>query len=239
MIRTCPKCGDYYADASLAFCLADGTPLVDVEPLGENWSEGARVIEEKGNALRKQKRRLKWRRFMLSAMTTLIVVMVVCVVVVNSLIYLQPAVTPNPIMEPIAAEIATPTWDTKPPAPSPTLPPPPKCSVADKSREQRIIIDKCDVEWQRIIESDQLKIIAENMPVGVANANGWVGSANVEATLGPIEHEIKFPEMCTASVTARYAWQVKKSLNGRITDVSIPGEKRFACAKTGERWRCS
>jgi len=90
MMRLCPKCGDYYADGSLAFCLVDGTPLKDVEPLSENWSEGARVIEEKENALRKQKRRMKWRRVLLSVMTMLIAIMVVCVVVVNSFIYLNP-----------------------------------------------------------------------------------------------------------------------------------------------------
>ena len=90
MIRTCPKCGDYYADALLAFCLADGTPLVNVEPLSESWREGARFIEEKEKALRKQKRKLKWRRVFVSAMTMLIAIMVVLVVAVNSFIYLKP-----------------------------------------------------------------------------------------------------------------------------------------------------
>jgi hypothetical protein len=90
MIRTCPKCGDYYADALLAFCLVDGTPLVNVDPLGEKWREGARVIEEKENALRKQTRKLKWRRMMMSATTMLMTTMIVCVVAVNSYIYLKP-----------------------------------------------------------------------------------------------------------------------------------------------------
>ena len=90
MMRFCQKCGDYYADGSLAFCLNDGTPLVDVNPLSERWSEGERVIEEKENALRKQKRKLKWRRVLLSVMTMLIAIMVVCVVAVNSFIYLNP-----------------------------------------------------------------------------------------------------------------------------------------------------
>lgn len=90
MIRTCPKCGDCYADALLAFCLADGTPLVNVEPLSESWREGSRFIEEKEKALKKQKRRLKWRRVFVSAMTMLIAIMVVLVVAVNSFIYLKP-----------------------------------------------------------------------------------------------------------------------------------------------------
>ena len=141
MMRLCPKCGDYYADGSLAFCLVDGTPLKDVEPLGENWSEGARVIEEKENALRKQKRRMKWRRVLLSVMTMLIAVMVVCVVVVNSFIYLNPQQEevvpdkpltptpwlrdkPGPTASPVAAKIIKPTPTPTPaprPSPSPAL----------------------------------------------------------------------------------------------------------------------
>lgn len=89
-MRICLKCGDYYADALLAFCLVDGTPLVKVDPLSENWREGTRVIEEKEKALRRRKRRLKWQRVLLSAITMLIAIMVLCVVAVNSFIYLKP-----------------------------------------------------------------------------------------------------------------------------------------------------
>jgi uncharacterized repeat protein (TIGR01451 family) len=61
-----------------------------VDPLSEKWSEGARVIEEKEKALKKQQRRLKWRRVVLTTMTMLITTMVVCVVAINGLIYLKP-----------------------------------------------------------------------------------------------------------------------------------------------------
>ena len=320
MIRTCPKCGDYYADASLAFCLVDGAPLVDVEPLSESWSEGTRVVEEKGNALRKQKRRLKWRRFMLSALTTLMLVMVVCVVVINSFIYLRPkqeevalatplTPTPTPTSTPPLTSTSIPT-----PSPTPTsttvykisgrvtdrsealggvnitldgaksastttdsdgnytfsdlltgnyiitpagaqidFTPPsrsinnltrdesadfvatvqPKCSVADEISEGETIRNTFSNEWR-----DQ--IIAESKPVGVANTNGRVGSADAEAHLEPIEirYEVQFPDTCTASVTARW-WQVRNSLTGRITHLSEPGKKTFTCTKTGETWRCS
>jgi hypothetical protein len=90
MMRFCPKCGDYYADSSLAFCLGDGTPLVDVNPHGESWGEAKRVVEEKESALRKQKRRLKWRRIVSAVVTTLIATAVLLVVAVNGLIYLRP-----------------------------------------------------------------------------------------------------------------------------------------------------
>src|SRR6185295_3968151 len=97
----CPKCGDYYDDASLAFCLADGTPLVGVDASSESWTEGARVIKQKDSALRK----LKWRR-VASLMIMLIVTMVVYGVASQRYIYLVP---PSPTPTP------TPT-----PSPSPT-----------------------------------------------------------------------------------------------------------------------
>jgi hypothetical protein len=90
MMRTCPQCLDFYADELLLFCLSDGTPLVGVDPQSEQWSEGQRVIEEKDNVLGRQKRRLKWRRIVLTSMTMLIVAAVVFVVTVNGFIYLKP-----------------------------------------------------------------------------------------------------------------------------------------------------
>src|SRR6185503_419457 len=77
MIRTCPKCRAYYADADLAFCFADGMPLVDVDPNGEQWSEGSRVIQENATAGRKQIRRRWWRRIVLATLTTVLLAMAV------------------------------------------------------------------------------------------------------------------------------------------------------------------
>ena len=131
MIRICPKCGDYYADALLAFCLVDGTPLISVAQTSERWNEGARVIQEKENAHRRQKRKLKRRRIVLSAVTIMIATMVVYVVVANTLIYLKPRqeekvvldtplTPPTEAVEPIAP--ATPdALDEEPPTPSANL----------------------------------------------------------------------------------------------------------------------
>ena len=101
MMRLCPKCGDYYADSLLAFCLVDGTPLADVSPLSENWNKGVRVIEEKASALKKQQRKLKRRRALLSAMTMLIVAMVVCVLAAHAFIYLNPQQEESVASEPL------------------------------------------------------------------------------------------------------------------------------------------
>ena len=75
MIRTCPKCSAYYADQSLAFCLADGTPLVDVD--NERWSEATKAIEEKTRTARKQHRKLIWRRIVMATLTTSMLAIVV------------------------------------------------------------------------------------------------------------------------------------------------------------------
>ncbi len=76
MISTCPKCCTSYADPELAFCFADGTPLVEVEPGGEQWSEGARLIQENSKAGGKQRRRRWWRRIALGGVTTVLLAMV-------------------------------------------------------------------------------------------------------------------------------------------------------------------
>jgi hypothetical protein len=91
MMRICPKCGAYYAADSLAFCREDGAPLVNVEPNSKNWSQGTRVIQEQTKTLRKQTRRLKWRRIVTTSMSMTMITMVVTVVVLNTREYLKPA----------------------------------------------------------------------------------------------------------------------------------------------------
>lgn len=121
MIKICPTCGDFYADASLLFCPTDGTPLADVSTHDETWAEGSRVVEEKERVLRSRTRRLKLRRALMTTMTVLITTMVVCVVVANTYIYLAPqpdapvvaaAVTPRPSPKPSETPTPTPTPDT-------------------------------------------------------------------------------------------------------------------------------
>ncbi|MGB8508618.1 MAG: hypothetical protein WCD76_09445 [Pyrinomonadaceae bacterium] len=217
-MRNCPKCGDYYADSVLAFCLNDGTPLVDVAPSDGNWSEGVRVIENKEHALRIQKRKLKWRRVSLGAMTVLMATVIVCVVVVNSLIYLQPKQEERVPAGPLV---------TPPTSPTPT---PPVCSAADKNREKGAIVKKFGDTWRHDIEGERDRIIAGNVPVGALNA---------EANLGVIEYQSTFSEACTSGfIMARYAWQVRANVNGEIKVATVSAEKKFTCVKSGGAWLC-
>lgn len=123
MIRTCPRCADFYADSSLGFCPADGTPLADVDPQDDSWTEAARFVEEKGRVLRKSARRLRLRRVLTTTTSVLITTLVVVVVALNTYVYLSPgpgapvvasALTPTPTPR----RSATPEWTPTPDAPS-------------------------------------------------------------------------------------------------------------------------
>lgn len=113
MIRLCPKCGDYYADAQLAFCLADGTPLTDVNPRDEKWNQGSRVIAEKAKRLSNRKRKLWTRRIVLGALTTLILTLVIA----NSY---SVETTPPPLPVPLSPSPSPSSSSSLSPSPSPS-----------------------------------------------------------------------------------------------------------------------
>jgi len=74
-MRVCPTCSDYSADRLLAFCPTDGTPLLEVGPSTDMWSEGVRILDRKASEERTGNRKQKWRRVVLRAMlmTTMVV----------------------------------------------------------------------------------------------------------------------------------------------------------------------
>ncbi len=151
----CPRCGDYYADGSLAFCLADGTPLMSVNPGSERWSEGARIIEQKENALRKQKRRSKWRR--VSSLTTiLIVTMIVYGVVAKRYVFLIPAVSPSPTPRIETKQTPTPTIVIKE-TPTPTI-------AIKETPTPTIVIEKTPTPTIVIRETPTPKIVIKETP---------------------------------------------------------------------------
>jgi hypothetical protein len=99
-MRICPKCNAYYDDSS-TFCVVEGQPLVKVDPGSSNWNEGSRRLQEKQTALRRSKRRLTWRRIVVTALTLSLVTVVVCVVAINGVIYLGPGPAPTPARTPL------------------------------------------------------------------------------------------------------------------------------------------
>ena len=126
MIRTCPRCRDFYADGSLLFCPADGMPLADLDPHDDTLAEAARVVEEKERVLRRQTRRLTRRRVMTVTTSVLITTLVVFIIVLNTYVYYR---APEPDAPesgtPVVAAVLTPTPTSTPrrsetPVPTPT-----------------------------------------------------------------------------------------------------------------------
>jgi hypothetical protein len=238
MIRTCPRCGDFYADDPVAFCPADGTPLADVDPHGDAWAEATRVVEEKGRALRRQTRRLMRRRVVMMTTTVLITTLVVCVVAVNTYVYLAPkpdapvvaaALTPTPAPTPRRSEtpVPTPTQDSPPlpfvPAVTPTPTPSPTPTRKTTPTDTKTPVEKCTAaDRQRL--KDQLvaghsaawqeAIKAERAAVLRENVPAGSPAKGVEvghgeAALGPVSFDVSVSESCaSASVTASYEWAV-------------------------------
>jgi hypothetical protein len=259
MIRTCPRCGDFYADDSLLFCLADGTPLADVVPRGDSWAEGSRVVEEKERAARERSRRVMRRRVMLMTTTLLVTTLAVYVVAVHTYVIISPkpdapvvaaALTPTP--KPSETPWQTPTPDTASlpfvyvtptptPSPSPTKTPDEKCTTKDGQRLKGEIVAGHAADWRHDIEKERDAVVKENVPKG-SRATG-VEVSGGEASLGEVTYEATFDESCTsASITATYVWTVTWEVffNGRRKPESKPvsGSKTFACEKSGGAWRC-
>jgi hypothetical protein len=140
-MRICLKCGDYFADDSLAFCLVDGTPLVRVAPGSDKWREGSRVIEQKENARKKRKRRLEWKRFLQTLITILILGLVLYAMAARRWVYFKPIDSPilsdsptpppSPSSSPSPSPSVTPS-PTPTPTPSPTHTPTPTPSPSPK-----------------------------------------------------------------------------------------------------------
>jgi len=64
--------------------------MIDVDPNSELGEQGTRFIEKAEKAARKQSRKLKWRRLIITATSVLLTAMVISVIAVNGLIYLKP-----------------------------------------------------------------------------------------------------------------------------------------------------
>jgi hypothetical protein len=124
-MRICPKCRNFYADATLKFCPADGVPLAGIDPTSNLWPKGTEAVRQTARRIQKQIRRQKLKRVVSMTVTTVLAVMVVSVVALNSYIYLNPEEkeiaqalpsTPTPVIDTVS-ETATPGVEE---TPSPT-----------------------------------------------------------------------------------------------------------------------
>jgi hypothetical protein len=234
MMRTCPKCGDYYGDAPSAFCLSDGTPLAEVDPHGEAWGEATRVVLEKARVLRKLERRLKLRRLLTRMVTLLVVCLVVCVAAFNSYFYLRPAPEGD-----VWARMLTPgPWPT--PVPAPTLEPMPSpgakttptatpvCTDDDKGRASAAVKADFGGAWLDDMRRDCEEIIVENTPPVVRRARPKPGAVG-----------FTFSKSCArVVVNVNYKCVGEGRVNGKVEAVSVSRKKRVECRKAGRAWLC-
>lgn len=117
-MKYCPKCQSFYDDAALAFCLADGIPLVEINQSNALWNEGAEAVSHSRQVFRQQIRKEKLIRISKLLVTVLIMILVISVVAMKIYINLptkpdekaqniSPSPTISPKIEPtiqIAAE---------------------------------------------------------------------------------------------------------------------------------------
>jgi hypothetical protein len=229
MIRTCPTCGDFHADASLLFCPSDGTPLADVSTHDEAWAEATRVVEEKERVLRRKTRRLKLRRVLMTTMTVLITTLVVCVVVVNTYIYLAPqtdapvvvaAVTPRPSPKP--SETPTPTLRPIPDTTSgvpfvpfvPATPTPSPTPTPTQTDKKKTTTTSCTADDRQRLRDDIVAThraawedaIRAERPAIIRESvpadpapPPVIHFRNAEAVLGTVTYDATFSDGCTAA----------------------------------------
>jgi hypothetical protein len=157
MIRTCPKCGAYYADVQLAFCFADGAPLVDVDPSSEQWREGSRSVQDKTAQLRKQRWWRVWRTLALSGLTTVL---------------LATVFTRSFTVETTAPPPVTISWSRGP-----------VCSDSDRERIGANLVATFARQWRRAIERERPQIVATAFGSDIQNAVATLGTIEFQPTL--------------------------------------------------------
>jgi hypothetical protein len=229
MIRTCPRCGDFYADDSLLFCLADGTPLADVVPHSDAWAEGSRVVEEKERLMRAQSRKLMRRRVLMTTTTLLIMTVVVCVVAVHTYVSLSPepdapvaaaALTPTPTPTPTPSETPrpTPTPDAASlpfvyVTPTPTPTPSPTPTPTRKATDTKTPAEKCAGEDGQRLKNEIVAGHAADWRRDIEREHDAVVKENVpkgsplvsaevsrgEASHGEVTYAATFNESCTSA----------------------------------------
>jgi hypothetical protein len=238
MMSLCPKCGDFYADQSLAFCLADGTPLVPVEANSERWAEGSQVLAKKEKALTKRKQIRTLRR--ISLVTMVLLTMLVYGLSAKRYVYFVPVATPTPTPTPSPTPTPTPSCSPLPScsptptrilpcsplpscSPTPTPTPTPDCSGAADAGEKTAILKSLGTEWQNDVKTECAKL----------NVDTPIGLKQFEPIFVPVE--VRF-ENCRALVKAWYSCQA--SINGRKEPPGPRKLKTFRCDQRKGHWRC-
>lgn len=140
-MRYCPNCKSFYDDSLLRFCLKDGVPLVEIDQSNPLWSKGGIFIRETKRKIRIETRKQQFKKFLQILITTVLVIMIICVITLWGWIYfnnptyeISQNATPTPTVTPempkvVVAELGTPTPTSTPAQKtSPTVSPTPEIS---------------------------------------------------------------------------------------------------------------
>ena len=109
------------------------------------------------------------------------------------------------------------------------------CTDAEKARNRDALIDKYSAQWQRSIESEKPRIIAESKARNLSGVNA--DAIEATATLSPIRFQAVFVKGCTPNmITARYQWHVRLFFKGTIKETAF--SKQTTCGKVAGIWFC-
>jgi type IV secretory pathway VirB10-like protein len=138
MMRFCPKCRTFYDDADLKFCLNDGVPLIKIGENSDLQREGTEAIRQTKHQIRRETFKKQIKKIVSIMITTILMVMIISVITINSWIYFdpqeeeivqneEPIPTPEPTIEvlpkpsPSVQKTVSPTpTPKKTPTPTPT-----------------------------------------------------------------------------------------------------------------------
>ncbi len=150
MMRFCPKCRTFYDDADLNFCLKDGVPLVNIKENDNLWREGTEVIQQTKYQIRREIFKKQFKKIVSILITTILIVMIISVITINSWIYLNPPEKeivqndkPFPKPEPTIEILPSPSGQkTVSPTPTPKKTPTPTTTPTPTPKEKDKDIEK-------------------------------------------------------------------------------------------------
>ncbi|MFN0140434.1 MAG: hypothetical protein ACKVQW_10170 [Pyrinomonadaceae bacterium] len=253
-MRYCPKCRSFYDDAQLRFCLRDGVPLVDVSPSDQVWNEGTSFIRETQRRVTSETRIRQLKKIVSILITTVMVIMVVSVITLNSWIYLSepesevaenvtpsPAsspeaspepslsISPEPTVEPTPTSSPTPTptrtrTQTPTPTPRPTITIAPP--VCNTTNEAAAIRRNYGSYFFEQIKATQPSLSKQYM-------NQERQAVMVSVALN--EFNVSVSPDCRSATIGHPYQAILINRNGRRSQ--IPLSKGFSCTR-GASWTC-
>lgn len=261
-MKFCPKCRSFYDDESLAFCLADGVPLIKLNSSNELWEEGSKAVETSRQIIQKQTRRQKFKRISRILITTVMMILVISVIAMNIYIYTLPNeeekvenIAPSPTKEtPINVDV------TPLPTASVTATPTPKktatpivedeedeeikvkttdevlqCSAGEKIQIQTNIKSKFYEQWRsNLMKSEgQYKYLFSNLnKTPFAETGVYLDFTKEKISVLPNS------DCSKASGRFSFQWLARPISGYKLIQTSLGGNKSFRCKKIAGNWNC-